>query len=301
MPFEIMPRGAAISVVVRDTGTGPLLNSGFCERLQELLPVHARDPEIYGMVLRPKPSGSQAAAPASFDKRVAGAKLAWRLECYSKPTVSLIDTPLKGFLAGLVMNGTHRVAGEGYRFSVEPDDLLQASDGGLSHWLSHLTPGTAAYLVATGRLIDGAEALRRGLVTHVVPATRFAEIEAGVADADPIDPLLDDRHAAPAVTAADRLLDAIVEEAFASGRLDDIRTRLAALAGPGRETTGRQLLAEVDATAARTKLADALAVLRDASQTDMRSTLIAGFALADPDAPPVTLPTRAEHQALRNR
>lgn len=300
MPFEIMTRGAAISVELRDTDTRPLLKSGFCQRLEELLPTHARDPEIYGMVLKPVPSIDQATDAPTAAEQIAGARLAWRLECYSKPTVSLIDVPISGYLAGLVMNGTHRAAGEGYRLSVHPADLLHAADGGLAHWLSHLKPGIGAYLVATGRTIGGAEALRRGLVTHIIPAARFGEIETGLADADPIDPLLDDRHAAPEATSADRVLDAVIEEAFASCRLDDILARLKSVAGTAREEIGRQLLAEVGATAAGGHLADALAVLLKASRTDMRTTMTSQFKAANPDAAPLALPTRAQHQTLRS-
>lgn len=302
MPFEIMPRGAAISIVVRDTDTGPLLRSGLCERLDDLLPGYARDPEIYCTILRPipEPPGPGVEAPR-FEDRAAGARLAWRLECYSKPTISLIDTPISGYLAGLVMNGTHRVAGDAYRFRVQPADLLHACDGGLAHWLSHLGPGAGAYLVATGRSVGGEEALRLGLVTHLVPAAQYDEIEAGLADAEPVDPLLDDRHVALPAGPAERALHAIIAEAFASCRLDDIRARLAADEGSGRQDIARRLRTEVEATAAGGRLEDALGVLRAASRTDMRSTLVAGLATIDPGRGLLGLPTRGELQALRNR
>jgi enoyl-CoA hydratase len=258
------------------------------------------------MVLRPMPAGgSPTSARPSVEQRVAGARLAWRLECYSKPTISLIDVPVSGYLAGLVMNGTHRVAGEGYRLRVVPEDLLGAADGGLAHWLAHLKPGIGAYLVATGLIIGPAEALRFGLVTHTIPAARFGEIEAGLAAADPVDPLLDDRQAAhfPTVTPTvpEQTLDRIIASCFTSPRLVAILDRLASHAGVDGGQSARAVRAAIEQTAAGGLLERALARLEAAATTDMRSTLIAGFAAADPASPPVHLPTRSEHQALRDR
>ena len=53
------------------------------------------------------------------------------------------------------------------------------------------------YLALTGRSIGRADAYRLGLATHCIPAGRFGEIRAGLADADTVDPLLDDRHEDP--------------------------------------------------------------------------------------------------------
>ena len=120
-----------------------------------------------------------------------------------------------------------------------------------------------------------------------------------MAAADPVDPLLDDRHAAGAATPADLALDRLIADSFAMPRLDAIRSRLAAVAVS--EPIAAAILADVEATAAAGRLEPALAVLERASRTDMRSSLIASFAAADPSYPVVELPTRAEHQALRNR
>ena len=42
-----------------------------------------------------------------------------------------------------------------------------------------------------------ADAYRLGLVTHCLPAAQFTEVRAAIADADPVDPVLDARHADP--------------------------------------------------------------------------------------------------------
>src|SRR4030066_58624 len=41
--------------------------------------------------------------------------LNWLHECFSKPTISLIDGPVMGSGVGITLFGTHRVAGERYR------------------------------------------------------------------------------------------------------------------------------------------------------------------------------------------
>ena len=44
--------------------------------------------------------------------------LNWLHECFSKPTISLIDGPVMGSGVGISLFGTHRVAGEKYRFAM---------------------------------------------------------------------------------------------------------------------------------------------------------------------------------------
>ena len=44
--------------------------------------------------------------------------LNWLLECFTKPTVSLIDGVAMGSGVGISLYGTHRVAGERYRFAM---------------------------------------------------------------------------------------------------------------------------------------------------------------------------------------
>ena len=60
------------------------------------------------------------------------------------------------------------------------------------------------YLALTGRSVGRADAYRLGLVTHCIPAARFAEIRGAVADADPVDPVLDDAPRGPGCRRASR-------------------------------------------------------------------------------------------------
>ena len=58
--------------------------------------------------------------------------LNWQLECFFKPTVSLIDGVAMGSGVGISLYGTHRVAGERYRFAMPETGIGLFPDDGVS-------------------------------------------------------------------------------------------------------------------------------------------------------------------------
>ena len=95
-------------------------------------PRWGRNPEIYAVVIA---SASERAFCAGGDLRELTGwgrnsraeavrslaeeyALNWLLECFTKPTVSLIDGVVMGSGVGISLYGTHRVAGERYRFAM---------------------------------------------------------------------------------------------------------------------------------------------------------------------------------------
>lgn len=260
----------------------------------------ARDPDIYALVIRPTAPVTAAAAASA-----AAGRLAWRLECFSKPTVSLIDGPVSGFVAGLVLCGTHRVAGEGYRLEIDPVALAEGADGGLVHALARLGP-RGAWLGLTARRLDRFEAHRLGLVTHCIDARAFPDIEARLAEADPVDPLLDQRHVSrPEVTRPEEPpeLAGLIARTFEAATLTEIKARLATEAeveAPFAAATLSTLNAHDAAS-----LEAALQRLRRAARHDLRETLIDGYRAARSAhggaEDGFTLPARAEHQVIRGR
>ena len=88
------------------------------------------------------------------------------------------------------------------------------------------------YLALTGRSIGRADAYRLGLVTHCIPAARFAEIHAGLRVADPVDPLLDDRHVDPGPAELDALRP-VIARCFSADTVEGIVARLRAERGDG--------------------------------------------------------------------
>ena len=57
--------------------------------------------------------------------------LNWQLDCFSKPTVSLIDGMVMGTGVGISVYGTHRVAGERYRFAMPETGIGLFPDDGV--------------------------------------------------------------------------------------------------------------------------------------------------------------------------
>ncbi len=123
--------------------------------------------------------------------------LNWALDRFVKPTVSLIDGVVMGGGVGISLYGTHRVAGERYRFAMPETGIGLFPDDGVSHVLARMPDEIGMYLALTGRSVGPADAYRLELVTHCIPARQFAEIQAAVREADPVDPVLDTRHEEP--------------------------------------------------------------------------------------------------------
>jgi enoyl-CoA hydratase len=156
--------------------------------------------------------------------------LNWQLDCFSKPTVSLMDGMVMGSGVGITLYGTHRVAGERYRFAMPECGIGLFPDDGVSWVLARLPDEIGMYLALTGRSVGRADAYRLGLVTHAIPAARFAEIRLAVADADPVDPVLDSRHEDPGPGEIEALREAIAR-CFAADDVEGIIARLEAERG----------------------------------------------------------------------
>ena len=179
--------------------------------IAEAVPRWGRDPQIYAVAIA---SASERAFCAGGDIKettqwgrsrkaeavkslAAEYSLNWLLECFTKPTVSLIDGVVIGSGVGISLYGTHRVAGERYRFAMPETGIGLFPDDGVSWAFARMPDEIGMYLALTGRAIGRADAYRLGLVTHCIPAARFGEIPAALATADTVDPLLDDRHQDP--------------------------------------------------------------------------------------------------------
>ena len=172
----------------------------------------ARDPQVYAAVIvsatdRAFCAGGDVREMVEWGKErpddarrslAAEYALNWQLDCFTKPTVSLIDGMVMGSGVGITLYGTHRVAGERYRFAMPETGIGLFPDDGVSWAFARMPDEIGMYLALTGRAIGRADAFRLGLVTHCIPAARFAEvIGAALSDADPVDPVLDGRHEDP--------------------------------------------------------------------------------------------------------
>lgn len=290
--LTIVKRDASAVVTLARPEARNALTIAMRAALADQLGRFGRDPGIYAVVIRSAVGGmfsaggdvreitALAAADAAAARAALGRELAlcWLLECLSKPTVSLIDGPVMGTGVGISLFGTHRVAGERYRFQMPEVAIGYFPDCGVLHHFARMPHAIGRYLALTGRGIGPADALALGLVTHVIPATDFAQIEAHLAEADPVDPALDTRHHDPGPSPLLAEAPRIARYFDAGADLAGVHARLEGAAAADREWASA-VLADL-ARAAPSALAVTDAALARARRLDIRETLRQDFRLA---------------------
>lgn len=260
------------------------LTTAMRARIAETIPKLARDPNVYATVFQ---SASPKAFSAGADVREMARwgreqpeaarrsfkdeySLNWLLECYSKPTISLIDGICMGSGVGVSIFGTHRVAGENYAFAMPETAIGFFPDVGVCHVLARLPDGIGLYLGLTGRSIGRSDAFRLGLATHCIPAARFDEIRDGLAGAWPVDPLLDDRHVDPGRGDLERY-DGVIADCFSDETVEDIIARLEHIKGSD-QAWAKGVIHDLTSRSP-TSLKITLRHIREAASRDLRETL----------------------------
>lgn len=209
----------------------------------------------------------------------------WRLDRFPRPHVALIDGYHAGAGVGLTLYGTHRVAGEGYRFAMPEVSVGFFPDIGASHALARLPHAIGLYLALTGRAIKRADAHRLGLATHCIGAADYETIKARLADADPVDQILDALHesAGPGELVA---AEGLIADSFGEANVVAILRKLELTTGAMAEwaqATARELRAKSPFSLCLT-----FAQVRQAAQLSLKEVLeidyrIAGRMLFRPD------------------
>lgn len=297
--LEVSQEGALGLLTLSRPRVLNVLNSGMKERLAEAIPRFARDPQVYAVVIQ---SASEKAFCAGGDVResvtlarsdIAAARatfrkeyeLIWLLECFSKPTVALINGIVMGSGVGISAFATHRVAGGRYRFAMPETAIGLFPDVGIASILARMPHEIGIYLGLTGRTILRADALKLGLVTHCINESQFPEIRAGLSEAWPVDVLLDDRHEDPGAGELEAVTE-VIAHCFAAATVEEIIDRLRAVTGPHR-VWAEGVIDDLNKRAPLS-LKVTLRHIREARQLDLRQTLIADYRLAcrfldDPD------------------
>ena len=260
----------------------------------DALPGYARDAQIYAMVIQ---SSSPRAFCAGGDVReitelarhdIAAARASfgfeyamnWALDCFTKPTVSLIDGMVMGSGVGLTLYGTHRVAGPGYTFAMPETAIGLFPDVGVAWALSRLPGHVGRYLGLTGRTIDRADAFRLGLATHCIEADKFDQITGGLAEAEPVDALIDPLHEDPGKGELTAFEDTI-RETFAGSTVEEIVSALEKRAGhSSAEADWCRGVADDLSKRAPLSLKVTLSHLKACEKLDLRHTLIRDYRLA---------------------
>lgn len=260
-------------------------------RLAKALWTFARDPQVYAVVMQ-STSGKAFSAGSDVREVTAWARddlararrafadeyaLNWQCECFSKPAVPLINGMLMGGGVGITMFGTHRVAGEGYRFAMPETQIGLFPDVGVCHVFARLERHAGMYLGLTGRTIGRADAYALGLVTHCIASRHFDAIKAELADAWPVDPALDDRHEDPGPPELAPYMT-IIDECFSAPSVEEIVTRLEAVGGAAA-AWAKDVVADL-----RRRSPVSLKIthrhIREARERDLRQTLHVDYRLA---------------------
>jgi enoyl-CoA hydratase len=277
------------------------------------------DPVAYAVAIETQEQGfggglaweeaRRALATASRDGKeiapYAACRLQWQAESFTKPIVALIDGAVEDFSLGLIMCGTHRVATPRSTFrstsalsGLPPDPLALWS-------LAQLPDRLGRWAALTSASLSAADAMSLGLVTHIADAHAFHAITAGLADADPVDPLVDGYmiSGAPALTSQRR---ARLAHIFAAPTLSDVQARarddggsdlrsLETAPAAALELTWRLLL-RLEGVPAKQGIENcsrcAAAMLLSGEPLTMGDTAHIEWLLAGGDEPPFTLPER---------
>jgi enoyl-CoA hydratase len=322
-PVLIDTHGATGRVTLNRPAALNALTTAMRAAIAEAFPRWARNPIVYAVVIASASDRAfcaggdikETVAWGRSDKARAVKSLAaeyalnWQLECFAKPTVSLIDGVVIGSGVGISLYGTHRVAGERYRFAMPEAGIGLFPDDGVSWAFARMPGEIGMYLALTGRAIGRADAYRLGLATHCVPAYRFGEIAAALADADTVDDLLDGHHQDPGPGELEALA-APIARCFAADSVEGIVARLRAERGAA-VGWAEGVLADL-ARHSPTSLKITHRHVRSARNLDLRETLQQDFrlgcrcldghdfyegvraALIDRDRAPKWQPTRLE-------
>jgi enoyl-CoA hydratase len=290
-PVHVALRGASCVITLDRGGALNALNAPMLALLADAYAGVSRDANVYVVVLKsadPKAfsAGGDVVAMSQAYQRdpalvrswlAAEYALNWRHECFSKPTVALINGVAVGSGVGISAYATHRVAGERYRFAMPETAIGFFPDVGMAHVLARLPHRIGLYIGLTGLAINRADAYALGLVTHALKADTFAEVEEELADAQPVDVVLDSRHEHPGPSTLMAHAE-LIEACFAGNRVEDIIANLRSQSGPGHEFA--EATADTLAKRAPLALQVTLRHITEAAALDLRQTLQVDYRLA---------------------
>jgi enoyl-CoA hydratase len=278
---------AAGVIVLSRPRTNNALSAAMRADIAAALGRWARDPDIYAVLLVSATEGtfcaggdkrelSQSGPSGAAQARALAEQYAllWRIECFTKPTISLIDGAVMGLGVGISLYGTHRVAGERYRLQFPETAIGLFPGNGVGCTLARMPGEIGMYLALTGHPIGRADAYWLGLITHCVPARRFAEIRREITAAEPVDQLLDDRHKHPGAGELQALAPTIAR-CFSAENPEAIIARLREEPAGWAEGVLSELMRR-----SPTSLKITHRHLRQARDWDLRTGLIAGYRLA---------------------
>jgi enoyl-CoA hydratase len=95
---------------------------------------------------------------------------------YRKPYVALIDGVVMGGGVGVAIHGSHRVAGDGFRFAMPEVGIGFFPDVGATWFLPRLPGELGTYCGLTGERLDADDGTHVGLASQRVASVRFPDL-----------------------------------------------------------------------------------------------------------------------------
>ena len=181
---------------------------------------------------------------------------------YRKPYVALIDGVIMGGGVGLAIHGSHRVAGDGFRFAMPEAGIGFFPDVGASWFLPRL-PGELGTIAASPVSGSTGRPVATGVATHRVSSARFPDLIEALCGNVSVDAQLG-AFAAPAGEGAVMGRRSALDRLFVTDQMEGVLAALDAEAAGG-EAAGNS----ADAAFARTTAA----LLRTRSPTSLKVTL----------------------------
>jgi enoyl-CoA hydratase len=210
----------------------------------------------------------------------------WTLQRFTKPNVALIDGAVMGGGVGISIFGTHRVAGERFRFAMPETSIGFFPDIGGGWFMSRFPGESGTYLALTGKSVGREDGYYLGIASHCIAAAEFDEIRHAMIESDPIDPALDALHRDPGDSEIARR-QGVIDRIFAAETVGDILARLdgetgehAAWAQETAATIRRNAPLGLKVTLRQLRVARGAPTLKDALVTDFR---LASRLVAAPD------------------
>ncbi len=245
-------RGAAGFVTLNRPDALNAVTHGMVHALADQLAAWAADPAITRVIVA---AAGQRAFSAGGDLRTLydlgrsgrfeEALSFWRdeyrlvaaIKRYRKPIISIIDGVVMGGGVGISVHGSHRVAGDRFRFAMPEVGIGFFPDVGATWFFPRMPGETGTYLALTGERVDVADGTALGIATHRVASARLTDLIEGLCGAIPVDALLsafaEPVEGGPVATCRDA-----IDRLFAPNRVEDILAALdnaAATEGPETE------------------------------------------------------------------
>jgi enoyl-CoA hydratase len=155
-----------------------------------------------------------------------------RIKRYAKPYIALIDGIVMGGGVGISLHGSHRVAGERYRFAMPEVGIGFFPDVGATFALPRLPGATGAWLALTGAQIGPDDALALGLATHAAASAQFAPLLAALVAGEEVEATLA-AFARPALAAPHGPDRPVIDACFSHASVAEVLAALDGAAAAG--------------------------------------------------------------------